>query len=190
MTLSSRQQITDLLVKWSNGDRSALDKLIPQVYDELRRLAHYHMSKERQGHTLQTTALIHEAYERLVDYREMRWQDRKHFFAVAAQVMRRVLVEHARSRNRVKRGGLSTRVPLDEAALLSPQESLEMVALDEALTELEAVHPRQKQVVELRFFGGLSNEEIAEVLDIHPNTVTRDWNLAEAWLRREITRAP
>jgi RNA polymerase sigma factor (TIGR02999 family) len=184
---SSPQQITQLLVDWSNGDRAALDQLLPLVYEELRRLAHHYMRGERDGHTLQTTDLVHEAYLRLADYQNIQWQQRAHFFAVAAQLMRRILVEHARSRQRLKRGGNARKVSLQEATVVSPERSLEWLALDEALTKLSACDLRKGQVVEMRVFGGLSNEEIAEVLKIAPNTVTRDWNFAEAWLRRELS---
>src|SRR5919109_2429105 len=157
-------QITQLLVAWSNGDDAALEQLMPLVYEELRRLAHSYMRGERPGHTLQTTALVNEAYLRLADYRRVRWQERTQFFALAAQLMRRILVEHARSRGRQKRGGRAERVALDEAAVLSPERSRELLALDEALTRLAEIDPRKGRVVEMRFFAGLHNEEIAEAL--------------------------
>jgi RNA polymerase sigma-70 factor, ECF subfamily len=187
VTVSSPQQITQLLVDWGNGDQAALERLMPLVYGELRRLAHQYMRGERPGHTLQTTALVNEAYIRLTGYRRVRWQERAQFFALAAQLMRRILIEHARSRDRQKRGGGTVRVMLDEAEVLSPERSRELLALDEALTELAKIDQRKARVVELRFFGGLDNKEIAEVLRISPNTVTRDWQVAEAWLRRELT---
>jgi RNA polymerase sigma factor (TIGR02999 family) len=187
VTVSSPQQITQLLVDWGNGDQAALERLMPLVYGELRRLAHQYMRGERPGHTLQTTALVNEAYIRLTGYRRVRWQERAQFFALAAQLMRRILIEYARSRDRQKRGGGAVRVILSEAEVLSPGRSRELLALDEALTELAKIDQRKARVVELRFFGGLDNKEIAEVLQVSPNTVTRDWNVAEAWLRRELT---
>jgi RNA polymerase sigma factor (TIGR02999 family) len=190
---SPQERITDLLADWSNGDQAALDRLMPVVYDELRRLARHYMRNERAGQTLQTTALVHEAYLRLANYKEINWQERTHFFAVAAQVMRRVLVEHARARKRVKRGGNAQAISLDEGTIslastssASADHLLDMVALDEAMTRLEAFDSRKAKVVEMRFFAGMENEEIAAVLDISVNTVMRDWNFAEAWLRREL----
>jgi RNA polymerase sigma-70 factor, ECF subfamily len=189
MATSSQQEITQLLVDWSNGDKTAFDRLMPLVYEELRRMAHNHMRGERDGHILQTTALVNEAYIRLVDFRKMQWKERAHFFAVAAQVIRRILVDHARGHKRAKRGGGTYQIPLDEVATLSSERSWEFVALDDALTSLENVDLRKCQVVELRYFGGLSNEEIAEVLKISPNTVIRDWQMAKAWLRREMSKS-
>ena len=186
MAEPSSQQITELLVDWSNGDQSALDKLLPLVYEELRRLARHYMRRERPGQTLQTTALVNEAYLRLVDYKKTQCHKRAHFFAIAAQVMRRILIERARARGRDKRGGGARRVPLDELMISSEDHRLELLALDEALTKLASIDPRKAQVVEMRFFGGLSNKEISEVLHISPNAVIRDWNFAEAWLRREM----
>ena len=188
MSTTSHQHITQLLVDWSNGDRAALDKLMPLVYDELRRRAHHYMRNERPGHTLQTTGLVNEAYLKLVDHQNMRWQNRAHFFAIAAQVMRRILVDYGRSRQREKRGGNAVRVSLDEVAVMSRERSAELIALDDALSKLAAFDERKSQVVELRFFGGLNNEEVGEVLKVHPNTVMRDWNFAEAWLRRELDK--
>ncbi len=181
------QEVSQLLLDWSDGDREALDKLIPVVYQELRRLAHHYMRQERAGHTLQTTALVNEAYMRLADYKRTRWQGRAHFFAVAAQVMRRILVENARSRKYQKRGGGVQQVSLDEAAFVSEGRSAEVVAIDDALTELEAWDKRKGKIVELRFFGGLSIEETAEVLKISPTTVEREWRSAKAWLHRAIS---
>jgi len=180
-------EVTQLLVAWSNGDQAALEKLMPLIYDELHRLAHRYMAQERPEHTLQTSALVDEAYVRLVDQRDVHWQNRAQFFGIAATSMRRILVSYARSRNRAKRGGGALQVSLDEAALLSDERAAEMVALDEALERLAAVDPRKSQVVELRYFGGLSINETAEVLKVSPGTVMRDWTLAKAWLRREIT---
>jgi RNA polymerase sigma-70 factor, ECF subfamily len=179
--------ITQLLIAWSNGDRSALDQLAPIVYEELRRQARALMARERPGHTLQTTALVNEAYLRLVDCNRMRWQDRAHFFAVSAQMMRRVLVDYARRQN-LKRGGGLKRVSLDEAADIGIDRAAEFAAIDDALNALAEIDPRKASVVELRFFGGLSVEETAEVLKLAPITVIRDWNMAKAWLYRELSR--
>ena len=184
---SSPKSVTQLLIEWREGDETALDRLIPLVYEEMRRLARYYMRRERAGHTLQTSALINEAYIRLVDHKGMRWQNRAHFYAVAAQAMRRVLVDHARSRHYEKRGGGAHMVELDEAAAVAQEQAAEMVALDEALTDLAAVDPRQSKVVELRYFGGMSVEETAEVLEVSAVTVMRDWRAAKAWLLRAIT---
>lgn len=188
MPASSSSEITALLIDWNNGDRAALDRLMPLVYEELYRLARHYMRLERAGHTLQTTALINEAYLRLVDQRSVRWQNRAHFFAISAQLMRRILVDHARSHTRAKRGGDARKVLLDDAALVSQERAAELVSLDEALKRLAALDPRKEQVVELRFFGGLSVEETVEVLEVSPRTVEREWRLARAWLRREIER--
>jgi RNA polymerase sigma factor (TIGR02999 family) len=185
----SPHNVTELLIAWSNGSQDAIEQqLFPLVYEELRRLAHRYMRRERPGHSLQTTAVVHEAYLRLIDQNHVQWQNRAHFFAIAAQMMRRILITHAQSRSYAKRGGGTLNVSLDEAAILSRARASELIALDEALTSLTAIDPRRSQVVELRFFGGLSNEEIAEVLKISTNTVTRDWNVAKAWLYREMTK--
>jgi RNA polymerase sigma factor (TIGR02999 family) len=189
MNTPAPPDVTQLLVAWSDGDREALDKLTPLVYDELRRLAHHYMSHERAGHTLQTTALVNEAYLRLVDQKEVRWQNRAQFFGLAAQVMRHILVDHARSQTRAKRGGGAIVVPLDEAAVLTPERAADLVALDDALQLFAKEYPRKSQVVELRYFGGLSVEETAEVLKVSPVTVMRDWNVAKAWLYREMSKA-
>jgi RNA polymerase sigma-70 factor, ECF subfamily len=180
--------ISTLLRAWSKGDEKALDKLTPIVYDELRRLARRYMKGERPGHSLQTTALVNEAYTRLVDYKRMQWQDRAHFFAVSAQVMRRILVDHARRHN-LKRGGAVQHVSLEEAAVVGGEEDTDLVALDDALNALARIDPRKVQVVEMRFFGGLSVEETAEVLKISTVTVKRDWRTARTWLYRELTGA-
>ena len=185
---SPEKSVTQLLIEWRDGDATALDRLIPLVYDEMRRLARSYMRRERREHTLQTTALINEAYIRLVDHKGMRWENRAHFYAVAAQAMRRVLVDHARSLRYTKRGGDATIVGLDEAAIVAQEHAAEIVALDEALTELSAIDPRQSRVVELRYFGGMSVDETAEVLGISGVTVMRDWRAAKAWLLRAITR--
>jgi RNA polymerase sigma factor (TIGR02999 family) len=181
-------EVTQLLVAWGDGDQSALDKLMPLVYDELHRMAHRYMAQERPEHTLQTSALVNEAYVRLIDQKNVHWQNRAQFFGIAATSMRRILVGYARRRKRVKRGAGALQVSLDEAAILSNERASEMVAIDEALEKLAAVDPRKSQVVELRFFGGLSIDETAEVLHVSPGTVMRDWTLAKAWLRQEISR--
>jgi RNA polymerase sigma factor (TIGR02999 family) len=175
------------LIDWSKGDRAALDQLIPIVESELRRLARHFISKEGPGHTLQTSALINEAYLRLVDQKNVRWQNRAHFFAVSAKIMRHILIDHARSHRYAKRGAGARKVELDEAALLPERRAAELVALDDALRELAAVDPRKSEVVELRFFGGLSVEEAAEVMGISPSTVEREWRGARAWLHDAIS---
>ena len=182
------QEVSQLLRAWSDGDQTALDKLMPLVYEELRRMAKRHMDRQGPGHTLQTTALIHEAFLRLVDQKEAHWQNRAHFFAVAARAMRHILVDYARARHAAKRGGAAIVVSLDEAAVASDERVAEMVALDDALKSLAAVDRRKCQVVELRYFGGLSVEETAEVLKVSPETVARDWRLARTWLLRELSR--
>jgi RNA polymerase sigma-70 factor (ECF subfamily) len=182
----SVSEISQLLRDWSGGDQSALERLTPIVYQELHRLARSHMRRERPGHSLQTTALVNEAYMRLVDYKRMEWQNRAHFFAASAQVMRRILVEHARRHN-LKRGGGVPHVSLDEAAVVGGNRSADLVALDDAMNDLARVDSRKVQVVEMRFFGGLSVEETAEVLKVSPVTVMRDWNTAKSWLYRELT---
>lgn len=184
-TVPSRD-ITQLLRGWGSGDEHALEKLTPLVYGELRKAAKRLMSRERDGHTLQTTALINEVYLRLVNLDNVSWQDRAHFFAICARMMRRILTDYARSRSYLKRGGDTRRVTLDEALLVSADPSLDLVALEGALSKLEAVDGRKSSVVELRFFGGLSVKETAAVLKISTDTVTRDWNLAKAWLLREM----
>ena len=183
----SPQQVTQLLVAWGGGDQAARDELMPLVYEELRRLAHKCMRRERPAHTLQTSALLNEAYVRLVDQKNIQWQDRAHFFGIAARLMRQVLVDYARTRNYAKRGGDQCRVSLDEAMIVTRERAAEVVALDEALKTLAEIDPRQSQIVELRFFGGLSIDETAEVLAVSPGTVMRDWTLAKAWLRRALT---
>jgi RNA polymerase sigma factor (TIGR02999 family) len=187
MLSPSPHEVTQLLADWSHGDMSALDRLMPLVYDELRRLARHYLSRERPNHTLQTTALVNEAYLRLVGQREAPWQNRAHFFAVSAQVMRHILVDHARGHARQKRGGGGTRLSLDGVAEMSPERAGEVLALDEALRALEEIDARRSRVVELRYFGGLSIEETAEVLRVKPITVSRDWRWAKAWLYRTLT---
>jgi len=183
-------EVTHLLQAWSNGDGGALDKLMPLVYNELHRLAERYMAAERPGHTLQTTALVNEAYLRLVDVREVSWQNRAHFFAVSAQFMRRILVEFARSRHALKRGAESPPVSLEEAGEVSLERAADLVALDDALETLAAMDPRRSRVVELRYFGGLTVEETAEVLKVSAETVMHDWKLAKAWLLRELEASP
>ena len=178
--------VTRLFEAIDRGDAQAADQLLPLVYEELRRLAHRYMGRERKGHTLQTSGLVNEAYLRLVDQSRVHWQNRAHFFGIAAQMMRRILVDYARSRGYAKRGGDLRPVSLDEAAIVSEDRAANVVALDDALTSLAAVDPRKSQIVELRFFSGLSIEETAEVLAVSPGTVMRDWTLAKAWLRREM----
>ncbi len=183
------QEVSRLLHAWGNGDQTALDELMPLVYEELRRMARRQMDRQNPGHTLQTTALIHEAYLRLVDQKDVQWQNRAHFFAVAATAMRQILVDYARARHAAKRGGAMRAVSLDEAAVASDERAAELVALDDALKSLAAVDRRKCQVVELRYFGGLSVEETAEVLKVSRETVARDWRLARTWLLRELSKA-
>ena len=188
MTAPSTKEVTQLLLDWGDGDKAALDKLMPMVYDELRRLARYYLGRERAGHTLQTTALVNEAYLRLIDQRSVRWQNRAHFFGIASQMMRRILVDHARARQYAKRGGGAQRVSLDEAMIVSEERAAEVVALDDALNALAEIDLRKSRIVEMRFFGGLTIEETAEVLAVSPGTVMRDWTLAKAWLHREMSK--
>jgi RNA polymerase sigma-70 factor (ECF subfamily) len=184
---STRQEVTQLLGDWSGGDEGALEKLIPLVQPELHRLAHYYMSRERAGHTLQTTALLNEAYLQLTDKTQPPWRNRTHFMAVAAQLMRRIMVDHARARHALKRGAGAIRVTLDETALVTEERAEELLALDEALEKLAEFDRRRCEIVEMRYFGGLTVEEIADVLKVHPNTVMRDWRAAKAWLYAELT---
>jgi RNA polymerase sigma factor (TIGR02999 family) len=190
MTPAPSAGVTTLLRAWRNGDESAFDKLVPIVYDELRRIARRHMARERHAQTLQTTALINEAYLRLVDIKRIEWQDRAHFLAMAARTMRRVLIEAARARQKQKRGGGIEHLTLDEASIVAPDRSPNVLALNDALDALSAVSPRKAQVIELRFFGGLTNMEAAEVLHVSEDTVRRDWRLAKAWLFRELKKQP
>jgi RNA polymerase sigma factor (TIGR02999 family) len=183
---TSPKGVTQLLVAWGDGDEAARDQLMPLVYEELRRLAHRYMGRERVGHTLQTSGLVNEAYLRLIDQTQVHWQNRAHFFGIAAQMMRRILVDYARSRGHAKRGGGARQVSLDEVALVSEARAADVVALDAALMGLSEFDERKSRIVELRFFGGLSIEETAEVLSVSPGTVMRDWTLAKAWLRREM----
>jgi len=179
--------MTQLLSAWSDGDKVALEQLMPLVYQELHRLAARHLASERAGHTLQPTALVNEAYLRLIDQKRVRWQTKAHFLAIAAHMMRRILVDYARARRYAKRGGGAPVVTLDEAAALSVERASDLIAVDDVLNRLSELDPRKGRVVELRFFGGLSVEETAEVLQISPNTVLRDWRTAKAWLHRELS---
>jgi RNA polymerase sigma-70 factor, ECF subfamily len=183
---TSSAKVSQLLQAWSDGDKTALDRLTPIVYKELRTLARRYLRGERAGHSLQTTALVNEAYIRLVDYRRMKWQDRAHFFGISAQLMRRILVEHARRHN-LKRGGGVAHVSLDEVAVVGGNRAANLVALDEAIESLAQIDPRKAHIVELRFFGGLSVAETAEALRVSTVTVMRDWSTAKAWLYREMT---
>ena len=187
MDSTSRNDVTELLVAWSNGNQAARDQLMGVVYDELHRLARRYMRRESPDHTLQTSALLNEAFLRLVDQKNVHWQNRAHFFAIAAQMMRRILVDYARSRNYEKRGGGARALSLDEGLIVSDARNEEVVNVHEALERLTEFDPRKGQIVELRFFGGLSIEETAEVLGVSPGTIMRDWTLAKAWLRRELS---
>lgn len=189
MTTSQSKMITLLLVAWNQGEREAMDRLMPLVYPELRRIARRYMGYERRGHTLQTTALVNEAYLNLIGAGEVRWQDRAHFFAISAKLMRQILVHSARSRNYQKRGGRAQKITFDEAMFVTEQPGRELIALDDALNALAVADARKSRVVELRYFGGLSVEETAEVLKVSPETVMRDWRLAKSWLSREMEKA-
>ena len=186
MDQASREEVTGLLQAWSGGDQAALEKLMPLVYAELHRLAKRYMGHEHAGHSLQTSALVNEAYLRLVDANGVHWQNRTHFFAVSAQIMRRILVDFARARQNLKRGGGALQVTLDEGLVVSPESGLDLLALDEALEKLASLNPRQSKVVELRYFGGLKEEELAEALNVSPRTIRHDWSVARAWLYREL----
>ncbi len=188
MSASPPQDVTRILVNWRNGDSAALDQLLPLVYDELRHLADRYLRREQPGHTLQATALVHEAFLRLVDQQDVTWQNRAHFFGAAANLMRQILIQHARAKHADKRGGDQHKLYLDEAGDLAQEKNPDLIALDDALNELAAVAPQQSRVVELRYFGGLSIEETAEVLGISPATVKREWTMAKAWLHREISK--
>jgi RNA polymerase sigma-70 factor (ECF subfamily) len=187
--IASSREVTQLLVEWSNGDKAALEKLLPLVSDELRRLARRYMRKEGPDHTLQTSALVNEAYLRLVDQKKVQWQNRAHFFGIAAQLMRRILIDHARRHRYAKRGGGARHVALDEAAIVSEERAAELLALDQALEQLAAMDARKGRIVELRFFGGLNLEETAEVLGISSPTVQREWRAAKAWLHSTLRAA-
>lgn len=183
----SQVQVTQLLKAWGEGDEGALERLAPVVENELHRIAHRCMARERSGHTLQTTALVNEVYLRLVDVQSLNWQDRAHFFAMSARMMRRILTDFARARNYQKRGAGALQVSLDEGLMVTPEKDADIMALDAALTQFSALYPRQAQVVELRFFGGLEVEEIAEALKVSPVTVKRDWRFAKAWLLKSLS---
>ncbi|MGH9630291.1 MAG: sigma-70 family RNA polymerase sigma factor [Bryobacteraceae bacterium] len=186
MSAPGPEDVTRLLINWRNGDQQALEQLMPLVYGELRKLANRYLRRERSDHTLQSTALVHEAYLRLVDQRSVQWQNRAHFFGVAAQMIRRILVDHARGHQTSKRGGGAPKLSLDEAVAVAEKRDLDLVALDDALNGLAAIDPQQSRIVELRFFAGLSIEDTAEVLGISPATVKRDWTIAKAWLYRDM----
>lgn len=187
---ASPHEVTQLLLDWSDGNQAALDKLMPLVYRELRRLARQYLSKERAEHTLQTTDLVHEAYFRLVDQRRVQWQNRAHFFGISAQLMRRILVDRARQRLRLKRGGGTQMLSLDQVAVVSRQSTADVIAIDEALTNLAVIDQRKARVVELRFFGGLSVEETADFLKVSQITVMREWKMAKTWLHRALSNEP
>src|SRR3989440_3056479 len=186
MAQASREEVTGLLQAWGDGDQLALEKLMPLVYAELHRLAKRYMGHEHPGHSLQTSALVNEAYLRLVDAHGVRWENRSHFFAVSAQIMRRILVDFARARQNLKRGGGVRQVTLDEGLVVSPESGADLLALDEALEKLAALNPRQSKVVELRYFGGLKEEELDEAVNVSPRTMRHDWSVARAWLYREL----
>jgi RNA polymerase sigma factor (TIGR02999 family) len=188
MTIASKAQITDMLIAFGQGDQGALDSLLPLVYDELRRQAAGQLHRERVNHTLQPTALVHEVYLRLVNQHHVQWQNRAHFFGLTAQMMRRILVDHARRHRAEKRGGDELRLTLDEGVAMYPQRDVDVMALDEALVKLEKIDAQKSRMVELRFFSGLSIEDTAEVMGLSPRTVTRQWQTAKAWLHRELTR--
>jgi len=188
MSEPSANEVTQLLIDWGEGDKAALDKLLPLVDEELRRLASRYMRRENPGHTLQTSALVNEAYLRLVEQKSVHWQNRAHFFGIAAQLMRRILVDHARSHQYAKRGGGAQKVALDEAAMLTQERAAELVALHEALTELSGMDERKGRIVEMKFFGGLTTEEVAEVLRVTPRTIEREWRKAKAWLHHAISK--
>jgi RNA polymerase sigma factor (TIGR02999 family) len=188
MTVPSSQEVTQLLLDWRAGDQAALEQLTPLVYAELHRLAARYMRRETPGHTLQTSALVNEAFVRLIEHPQINWQNRTHFFGLAANLMRHILLDHARSQNRAKRGGGAQQVLLDETVIVSGERAKELIALDEALNDLAAFDARKSRLVELRFFGGLSNEEVAEVMDMSLRTVEREWRKAKAWLLRALSK--
>ena len=186
MPTSSSENVTELLVAWSDGDEAALDRLTPLVYNELHRLARRYMRREHPGHTLQTSALVNEAYIRLVHQKDVRWQNRSHFFGVAAQLMRRILVDHARSHGRAKRGGDAHRLSLDATVIMSKEDVVDLVTIDEALTKLANIDPQKARIVEMKFFGGLSSDEVAECLHVSSRTIEREWRKAKAWLKAAL----
>ena len=186
MSNSSNRSVSQLLAAWSDGDQTALDQLTPLVYDELHRVARRYMRRESPAHTLQTSALVNEAYLRLVDQKNIRWQNRSHFFGIAAKLMRRILVDHARAHARAKRGGEAQKLSLDEKAGMSKEQVVDLVAIDEALSKLAEFDPHKSRIVEMKFFGGLSTDEIAECLNVSSRTIEREWRKAKAWLKREL----
>ena len=188
MKTPSSQEVTRLLLAWRDGDQQALERLTPLVYGELRRMAHHFMRRERPDHTLQTSALVNEAFLRLIDYRKADWQNRAHFFGIAAQMMRQILIDYARSQARAKRGGTLRQVSFEETTVVSEERAAELIALDDALTALAAFDLSKSRIVELRFFGGLTNEEVGEVMGMSLRTVEREWRKAKAWLRRAISK--
>jgi RNA polymerase sigma factor (TIGR02999 family) len=188
MPQPSSEEITQLLLAWGDGDKSALERLMPLVYEEMRKIARRYMNRQRPGHTLQTTALVNEAYLRLIDSNKVQWQNRAHFFAISAQLMRRILVDFARTRFNLKHGGHVPQVSLDEAMVVASQRSVDLIALDDALKTLASFDPRQSQIVELRYFGGLTEEEVGEVVKTSTRTVRREWAQARAWLFRELEK--
>jgi RNA polymerase sigma factor (TIGR02999 family) len=188
MAIPQANGVTQLLLDWSNGDQAAFHELMPMVYDELRQMAHRYMCRERPGHTLQTTALVNEAYLRLVDQKRVRWKNRAHFFAAAAQAMCRILIDHARKHRYAKRGGGARKISLDDVAVISDERAADLLALDEALFSLASIDSQQSRIVELRFFGGLTIEETAEVLKLSVDMVKREWSTAKAWLFREMNK--
>jgi RNA polymerase sigma-70 factor, ECF subfamily len=190
MTTGPPNEVTQLLIDWSSGNQAALDRLIPMVDRELHRLAHHYMRRENAGHTLQTTALVNEVYLKLIDQKNVHWKNRAHFFALSAQLMRRILVDHARNRQYAKRGGGAQRITFDEALVVSSERGADLVALDDALSKLTSIDPRKGKVVELRFFGGLNVEETAEALQISAVTVMREWSMAKAWLYNSLSNDP
>jgi RNA polymerase sigma factor (TIGR02999 family) len=185
---STPGEITELLMAWNQGDQAAHDRLAPIVYEELRRLARGYLRRERPGHTLQPTALVHEAFLRLIDQSQVNWQNRAHFFGIAARLMRQILINHAEARRAAKRGGEAERISLNDVDQFTVEQGLDLAALNEALEKLEQIDPPQSRIVELRYFSGLTIEEIAEVMGISPATVKREWSTARAWLRRELSR--
>lgn len=180
-------EVTQLLISWSDGDKGALEQLLPMIYRSLQKIAHSHLNRERSSHTLQTTALVHEAYLKLIDQNSVEWKNRSHFFAIASQAMRRILLDHARKQIAEKRGGEREKISLEDVDIALVTSNRELLALDEALNELEKIDPQQSRIVELRYFGGLTVEETAEVLQISPRTVAREWAMARAWLYRNLT---
>jgi RNA polymerase sigma factor (TIGR02999 family) len=188
MALPLKSDVTEILLNWRSGDQSALDQLLPLVYQELRRLADHFLRREAPGHTLQATALVHEAYLRLVDQSQANWQNRAHFFGVAANLMRQILIQYARAKHADKRGGDQRKIYLDDAGPIAQDRPLDLIALDDALQTLAEISPRQNQIVELRYFGGLSIEETAEVMSLSPATIKREWSMAKAWLFRELAK--